>query len=326
MGKFKILVSDSIAQEGIDELRKHPEFDVIIQTKHTKQELINLIPPFHAVIVRSATTLDAEVLTAAKNLKVVARAGTGYDNIDVKECTKLGIVVMITPAGNSLAVAELTLGYMLDFARHISNARQSMVEGRWDKNKFTGTELAGKTIGILGLGRIGGLVAKRALAFDMNVIAYDKYITKDRAKEFAATLLDDFNEFLKKSDYICIHLPLTPETTNMIDAPQFEIMKPTSCIINIARGGIVNEKTLVTALKEGKIGGACIDVYSKEPASTNEYPFILLPNCITTPHLGASTMEAQNKVGSLAADQIAHALLEKKYIDAVNLKDIKTPR
>ena len=326
MGTYKILVADSIAQEGIDELKKHPEFEVVVNTKHTKEELIELIPPFHAIIIRSATKLPADVLQAATNLKAIARAGTGYDNIDVAECSKLGIVAMITPTGNSLAVAELTLGYMIDFARHISVARQSMVEGRWDKKKFKGTELSGKTLGILGLGRIGALVAKRAIAFDMNVIAFDKYITKERAEEYGATLLEDFDEFLGKSDYISMHLPLTPETKNMIDTPQFEIMKPTSCIINISRGGIVNEETLATALKEGKIGGACIDVYSKEPATPEEFKFIGLPNSITTPHLGASTFEAQIKVGTLAADHIAQALLDKKYIDAVNIKDIGTLR
>ena len=326
MAKFKILVADSVAQEGVDELNKHPEFEVVVQTKHTEEELIELIPPFHAIIVRSATKLTPKVLLAAKNLKAVARAGTGYDNIDVAECPKLGIIVMITPTGNSLAVAELTLGYMLDYARHISVARQSMVEGRWDKKKFKGTELSGKTLGILGLGRIGALVAQRAHVFGMEIIAFDKYITKERAEEYGALLLEDFNEFSSKSDYISMHLPLTSETKNMIDTPQFEIMKPTSCIINISRGGIINEKSLVTALKEGKIGGACIDVYSKEPATPEEFEFIGLPNCITTPHLGASTKEAQIKVGTLAADHITQALLEQKYPDAVNLKQVTTPR
>lgn len=323
---YKILVADALSKEGIGELEKHPEFEVVVQTKHTEDELVEIIVPFHAVIVRSATVLTQKVLQAAKNLKVVARAGTGYDNIDVEECSKLGIIVMITPTGNSLAVAELTLGYMIDFARNISIARQSMIEGRWDKKSFNGTELCGKTLGILGLGRIGALVAKRAIAFDMEVIAFDKYITKERAEEYGATLLEDFNEFLSKSDYISIHLPLTPETENMIDTPQFEIMKPTCCIINISRGGIVNETTLVTALKNGKIGGACIDVFSKEPATPEEFQFIGLHNCITTPHLGASTVEAQIKVGTLAADHIAQALLEKKYPDAVNIKQVTTPR
>ncbi|MBN2156981.1 MAG: hypothetical protein JW776_13135 [Candidatus Lokiarchaeota archaeon] len=323
MGKYKILVADSLAKEGIEELQMHPEFEVTVNTKHTTEELIKLIPPFHAVIVRSATKLTSEVLQAAENLKVVARAGTGFDNIDVDTCSKLGIIVMITPMGNSLAVAELTFGFMLDFARSISLARQSMIEGRWDKSKFKGTELAGKTLGILGLGRIGALVAKRAIAFDMNVIAFDKYITKVRAEQFGATLLEDFDTFLSTADYISIHVPLTSETENMIDTPQFEIMKPTSCIINISRGGIVNEQSLVTALKERKIGGACIDVFSKEPAIPEEFPFIRLPNCITTPHLGASTEEAQIKVGTIAADHIAQALLEKKFPDAVNLKQVR---
>jgi D-3-phosphoglycerate dehydrogenase len=214
---------------------------------------------------------------------------------------------------------------MLDFARHISVARQSMVEGRWDKKLYKGTEISGKTLGILGLGRIGALVAERAKAFGMEIIAFDKYITKERAEQYGATLLEDFDDFLKRSDYISIHLPLTDETRNMIDTPQFEMMKTNCCIINIARGGIVNEKTLVTALKEGKIGGACIDVYSKEPATPEEFPFILLNNAICTPHLGASTVEAQIKVGTLAADHITQALLEGKYPDAVNIKKT-TPR
>ena len=326
MGSYKILVADSVSQEGIDELKKHPEFDVVVNTKHTKEELMVLIPQFHGILVRSATKLPADVLQVAKNLKAIARAGTGVDNIDTKEAAKLGIAVMNTPTGNSVAVAELTLGYMLDFARHISVARQSMIEGRWDKKKYKGTELSGKTLGILGLGRIGGLVAERAKVFGMEIIAFDKYITKERATEFGADLLENFESFLKKSDYISMHLPLTPETKNMFDTPQFEILKPTCCLINISRGGIVNEDTLVTALKEGKIGGACIDVYSKEPATPDDFEFIGLPNCITTPHLGASTVEAGIKVGTVAADHIAQVLLEKKYPDCVNIKDMTTPR
>ncbi|MHA1819578.1 MAG: phosphoglycerate dehydrogenase [Promethearchaeota archaeon] len=318
--KYNILVSDNIAEEGIKILKEKPYFEVDVITKHNKDELKEIIGKYHAIIVRSATKLTKDVLDAAVNLKVIARAGTGYDNIDVEEATKRGIVVLITPLGNTNAVVELTIGLMINFARHITLAHNSMIEGKWEKKRFLGTELKGKTIGILGLGRIGMGVAKRCKAFEMDVIAYDKFVPKSKAEELNVRLVDDLKELLKESDFISIHLPLTEQTRDLISYEEFKIMKKNAVLINVARGGIANEDALYKALKEHRIGGACIDVYTKEPAKREEHPFIGLDNCITTPHLGANTTEAQKEVAKLAAEHIKEALLSNVFIDAVNIQ------
>ncbi|MEX2682242.1 MAG: phosphoglycerate dehydrogenase [Candidatus Sigynarchaeota archaeon] len=317
--KFKILVADGLAQEGIDILKGFKEFSVDVKPKLTKEELAQIIPVYDAIIVRSATKLSADIIAAAKNLKVVARAGTGYDNIDADACTKRGIVVLITPLGNSNAVIELTMGFMLDAARHISLANQTMAMDKWEKKKLEGTELKGKTVGIIGLGRIGAGVAKRCLAFEMKVLAYDKFIPAKRAEELGVKLVDDLDDLLKQSDYITIHTPLTEQTRNLIGKEQLAKMKKTAIIINASRGEVIDEKALHQALAEKRIGGACIDVYSKEPACKADFPFIGLENVITTPHIGASTVEAQIEVARMAADHVAKALLSKVFIDAVNI-------
>ncbi|MBN2152129.1 MAG: phosphoglycerate dehydrogenase [Candidatus Lokiarchaeota archaeon] len=317
--KFKILVADGLAQEGIDILKGFSEFTVDVRPKLNKEELVQIVPAYDAIIVRSATKLSADAIAAAKNLKVVARAGTGYDNIDAEACTKRGIVVLITPLGNSNAVIELTMGFMLDAARHISLANSTMCKDLWEKKKLGGTELRGKTAGILGLGRIGTGVAKRCQAFEMKVVAYDTLIPKKRAEELGVELVDDLDDLLKRSDYISIHIPLTEQTRNFIGKEQFAKMKRTAVVINVSRGEVIDEKALHDALVEKRIGAACIDVYSKEPACRAEFPFIGLDNVITTPHLGASTVEAQVEVAKMAADHVAKALLSKVFIDAVNI-------
>jgi len=316
---YKILVSDGLAQEGVEILKKFKNFDITINDKTSREELFEIIEQFDGIIVRSATKITPDIIRAGKKLKVIVRAGTGYDNINIEECNKHGIVVLITPLGNTNAVVELTIGLMLNFARNIYKASTSMREGKWDKKFLRGSELQGKTIGIIGLGNIGAAVVKKCQAFNMNVVAYDRFVPKKRGQDLGVELLDNFNDFLARSDYITIHVPLTAQTKDLISYSEIEKMKPTAIIVNVARGGVVNEQALYDALINNKIGGACIDVYSKEPVDPKDAPFIGLDNCITTPHLGASTYEAQIEVAKLAAERIGQALNSKIFIDAVNI-------
>ena len=316
---YKILVSDGLAQEGVEILKKFKNFKITINDKTSREELLEIIEQFDGIIVRSATKITPDVINAGKKLKVIVRAGTGYDNINIEECNKHGIVVIITPLGNSNAVVELTIGLMLNFARNVYKANTSMREGKWDKKFLMGSELQGKTVGIIGLGNIGAAVVKKCQAFNMNVIAFDRFVPKKRGQELGAELIDNFDEFLSRSDYITIHIPLTAQTKDLISYSEIEKMKSTAVIVNVARGGVVNEQALYNALKNNKIGGACIDVYSKEPVNPQDAPFIGLDNCITTPHLGASTYEAQIEVAKLAAERIVQALNSKIFIDAVNI-------
>ncbi|MFX1287499.1 MAG: phosphoglycerate dehydrogenase [Promethearchaeota archaeon] len=316
---YKILISDGLAQEGVEILRKFKNFELTINDKTNKNELLEIISQYDGIIVRSATKITSEVIDAGKKLKVIVRAGTGYDNIDIEECNKHGIVVLITPLGNTNAVVELTIGLMLNFARNIYKASSSMREGKWEKNSLRGSELQGKTVGVIGLGNIGAAVVKKCQAFNMNVVAFDRFVPKKRGQDLGVELLDDFNDFLAQSDYITIHVPLTPQTKDLISYSEIEKMKSTAIIVNVARGGVVNEQALYDALKNNKIGGACIDVFSNEPVDPKDAPFIGLDNCITTPHLGASTYEAQIEVAKLAAERIGQALNSKIFIDAVNI-------
>ncbi|MFX0048084.1 MAG: phosphoglycerate dehydrogenase [Candidatus Hermodarchaeota archaeon] len=316
---YKILISDGLAQEGVEILRKFKNFELTINDKTNKNELLEIISQYDGIIVRSATKITSEVIDAGKKLKVIVRAGTGYDNIDIEECNKHGIVVLITPLGNTNAVVELTIGLMLNFARNIYKASSSMREGKWEKNSLRGSELQGKTVGVIGLGNIGAAVVKKCQAFNMNVVAFDRFVPKKRGQDLGVELLDDFNDFLAQSDYITIHVPLTPQTKDLISYSEIEKMKSTAIIVNVARGGVVNEQALYDALKNNKIGGACIDVFSNEPVDPKDTPFIGLDNCITTPHLGASTYEAQIEVAKLAAERIGQALNSKIFIDAVNI-------
>jgi len=316
---YKVLVSDGLAQEGVEILKKFKNFELTIKDNTSREELLEIVEDFDGIIVRSATKITPDVIDAGKKLKVIVRAGTGYDNINIEECNKHGIVVIITPLGNSNAVVELTIGLMLNFARNVYKANTSMREGKWDKKFLMGSELQGKTVGIIGLGNIGAAVVKKCQAFNMNVIAFDRFVPKKRGQELGAELLDNFDEFLSRSDYITIHIPLTAQTKDLINYSEIEKMKSTAVIVNVARGGVVNEQALYNALKNNKIGGACIDVYSKEPVNPQDAPFIGLDNCITTPHLGASTYEAQIEVAKLAAERIVQALNSKIFVDAVNI-------
>ena len=316
---YKLLISDGLAQEGVEILKKFKNFELTINDKTSREELLEIIELFDGIIVRSATKLTPDIIKAGKKLKVIVRAGTGYDNINIEECNKQGIVVLITPLGNANAVVELTVGLMLNFARNIYKANSSMREGKWNKKFLRGSELQGKTVGVIGLGNIGAAVVKKCQAFDMNTIAFDRFVPKKRGQDLGVELLDNFDDFLARSDYITIHVPLTTQTKDLISYSEIEKMKPTAIIVNVARGGVVNEKALYDALKNNKIGGACIDVFSKEPVDPKDAPFIGLDNCITTPHLGASTFEAQIEVAKLAAERIVQALNSKIFVDAVNI-------
>lgn len=316
---YKLLISDGLAQEGVEILKKFTNFELTINDKTSKEELLEIIEQFDGIIVRSATKMTPDIISAGKKLKVIVRAGTGYDNINIEECNKHGIVVLITPLGNANAVVELTIGLMLNFARNIYKANTSMREGKWDKKILRGSELQGKTVGVIGLGNIGASVVKKCQAFGMDVVAFDRFVPKKRGQDLGVELLDNFDDFLARSDYITIHVPLTAQTKDLIGFSEIEKMKSTAVIVNVARGGVVNEQALYNALKNNKIGGACIDVFSTEPVDPKDAPFIGLDNCIATPHLGASTFEAQIEVAKLAAERIVQALNSKIFVDAVNI-------
>ncbi len=315
---YNILAVDGIAAEGIEILKKN--FNVEVHDKISAEELINIIPKFDALIVRSASKVTAEVLDAAKNLKIIGRAGVGVDNIDVKAATERGIIVINSPDGNTIAATEHTFAMMLAVSRNIPQANKTIHEGGWDRKKFVGVELRNKILGVIGLGRIGAGVAKRAQAFEMSVVAYDPFVSEERAESLGVKLVE-LEELFKTADFITVHMPLTKKTENMIALDQMKMMKPTVRLINCARGGIINEADLATALQEKIIAGAAIDVFTTEPIDKNS-PLIHLPNIILTPHLGASTIEAQIGVSVDVANGIVDALSNKPVSTAVNMPHI----
>ncbi|KAL1410729.1 hypothetical protein Q8F55_001671 [Vanrija albida] len=280
--------------------------------------LLTALHEADAVLVRSATQIDAEALAAAPSLRVVARAGVGLDNVDIKAATRAGVMVVNAPTSNIISAAELTIGHILSLARRIPAAHASLSSGQWKRSAFTGTELFEKTLGIIGLGRIGGLISARMQAFGMKVVAYDPYITTTRAQQLGVEILS-LNELLARADFITIHMPKTPETTGMISTEQLAIMKPTACVINVARGGLIDEDALYTALSTGVIGGAGLDVFSSEPPKEGAVRLLALPNVVVTPHLGASTEEAQEKAGVSVAKSVLLALNGELVPDAVNV-------
>jgi D-3-phosphoglycerate dehydrogenase len=311
----RVLVSDPIAQAGIEHMRKVADVDVKLGL--SKEELITVIGDYDALAVRSETKVTAEVLAAAHKLRIIGRAGVGVDNIDVKAATERGIVVVNSPEGNTIAAAELTFALILALTRNIPQADATMRAGRWDRKKFTGTELYGKTLGVIGLGKIGGEVARRARAFEMKVLAYDPFATEEKARGYGAELVP-LEDIYKNSDIISLHVPLNDQTRGMIAEPQFAIMKNGVRIINCARGGIIDETALANAVKSGKAAGAAVDVYTKEPAEPHN-PLLGIENIITTPHLGASTEEAQINVAIDISEQIADVLTGKPARAAVNM-------
>ena len=315
---YNVLAVDGIAAEGIEILKKN--FNVEVHDKISADELLEIIPKFDALIVRSASKVTAEVIARAENLKIIGRAGVGVDNIDVKAATERGIIVINSPDGNTIAATEHTFAMMAALSRNIPQANKTMHAGGWDRKKFVGVELRNKTLAVIGLGRIGAGVAKRAQAFEMNVIAYDPFVSAERAESLGVKLFE-LDELFKTADFITVHMPLTKQTENMITLEKMKLMKPTTRLINCARGGIINENDLAVALKEKIIAGAAIDVYTSEPLVENS-PFRELDNMILTPHLGASTIEAQISVSVDVANGIVEALNNRPVTTAVNMPHI----
>ncbi|GAB6274258.1 MAG: phosphoglycerate dehydrogenase [Peptococcaceae bacterium] len=319
---WKVLVMDNVSEEGLKPLRKEPNIELVIGNKMSEDELTVSIASFDALIVRSATKATAKVIEAANNLKVIGRAGVGVDNIDLEAATRRGILVINAPEGNTIAATEHTMAMMLALARNVPQSATKLRDGIWDKKSFVGVELQGKVIGILGLGRIGSAVAKRAQALEMEVIAYDPYQTKEAADRAAVKLLP-LEEVIAQADFITLHLPRTKETYHLLDEKAFSAMKDGVRIINCARGGIIDEEALYQAMVKGKVAGAALDVFEKEPDTDN--PLIALPNFIATPHLGASTKEAQLNVALSVAAEIAAALKGDLVKNTVNIPSL-TPQ
>jgi D-3-phosphoglycerate dehydrogenase len=323
---MKILVCDPVSPKGVALLQQRPEFEVVVLPKRLSEaELIPVVKDAVAMVVRSETKVSAKVFEAAKSLKVVGRAGVGVDNVDVEAATQHGVVVMNTPGGNTISTAELTFTMVLSLARKVPQAHASMSAGKWDRKQFQGVELAGKTLGILGMGRIGTEVAKRGLAFGMRVVGYDPFLTESRAKALGIELVTELDSLYRDADFITVHMPVTDQTRGMLNSAAFARMKPKVCIVNCARGEIIVETDLLAALDSGKIGAAALDVYSEEPLPA-DHPFRKHAGITLTPHLGASTGEAQEKCGIEVAEVIAGYLLTGEVRNAVNLPylDAKT--
>ena len=311
----KVLVSDKLAEEGIEILRTVAEVDV--NTGLSEDELCGIIGDYDALVVRSGTQVTAKVLEAAKKLQIVGRAGVGVDNVDVPVATERGVIVVNSPGGNTIAAAEHTVAMLLALSRNIPQAYESMRAKLWDRNKFVGNEVYKKTLGILGLGKIGQEVAKRCQSFGMKVIANDPFISTEAAGAAGVELVE-LDECLKRSDYLSLHLPKNKDTVGMIGAAEFGKMKQGVRIINVARGGIIEDYALIAALKSGKCAGAAIDVFEKEPPDFSNELFGL-PNVVTTPHLGASTEEAQTNVAIDVAEQIVDVFEGRSARAAVNM-------
>ena len=314
----KILVLDNLSEEGVAVFRQEG-FETDVKPAQKPDELAAIIGEYEGLVVRSGTKVTAEALAKADQLRVIGRAGVGTDNIDKAAATERGIVVMNTPGGNTISTCEHTFALMLALCRNVPSAHVSMMEGRWDRKKFMGAELCGKTLGVIGVGRIGGAVAKRALAFEMKVLAFDPLLTPLKADALGVELVS-LEDILARSDFISIHAPKSDKTNNMIRMEQLKQMKPECRIVNCARGGIVNEQDLAQALKDGVIAGAGLDVYTSEPLEDN--PFIGLTNIVTTPHLAASTDEAQTTVAVEVAQQMANYLKTGEIVNAVNVPSL----
>ena len=314
--KYKVLISDSLSKEAVEILQKEKEFSVDVNTKMTPEELKKAIREYDALVVRSSTKVTKEIIEAADKLKIVGRAGVGLDNVDVDAASKKGVIVVNTPAGNTISTAEHAFTMMLALSRNIPQADLSMKRGEWERKKFMGHEVYGKTLGIIGLGRIGTEVAKRALAFGMKVLAYDPYLSMDKAKELGIEPAG-LDAIYKNADYITVHTPLTEETRHMISEKQFAMMKKDVRLINCARGGIIDEDALAAALESGKVAGAAFDVYEQEPPS-KEMKLLKSDKVVLAPHLGASTEEAQANVAIEVAEIVRDALLTGCVRNAVN--------
>jgi D-3-phosphoglycerate dehydrogenase len=319
---MNVLVCDPISPKGIALLRQRPEFQVQVLDKRLPEaELVPVVVDTEAMVVRSETKVTRKVIEGAPRLKVVGRAGVGVDNVDVEAATQRGIVVMNTPGGNTISTAELTFSMLMALARKIPQAHASMKAGAWDRKQFHGTELYGKTLGVLGMGRIGSEVARRAIAFGMRVLAYDPYLSLSRAKALQVELIEALEQVYAAADFITVHMPLTEETRGLLNAAAFARMKKGVRVLNCARGGIIVEKDLAEAIKSGQVAGAALDVYETEPPP-KDFALRELPQVVMTPHLGASTEEAQDNVGIEVAEAITEFLLQGTVRNAVNLPSL----
>ena len=313
---IKVLVSDALSQEGLKVFNNSKELTVDVKTDLKPEALKEIIKDYDALVVRSATKVTKEIIQAAAKLKVIGRAGVGLDNVDLEAATAKGIIVMNTPAGNTISTAEHTFSMILTLSRNIAQANASMKKGEWKRSKFMGVELYNKVLGIVGFGRIGSEVAKRALSFGMKVLAYDPFLSAQVAEDIGVEVAE-LNKVLQEADYITVHTPLTDETRHMISDKEFGLMKKNVRIVNCARGGIIDEVALVKAVKEGKVAGAAMDVFENEPL-TADNELLKLDNIITTPHLGASTEEAQINVAIEVAEIVRDALLGRGIRNAAN--------
>ena len=312
---MRVLVTEPLSERGLNLLRK--DFDVDVRPELVREGLAEAIGPYAALIVRSQTKVTAEVIQAAENLRVVARAGIGLDNVDVEAATRRGVMVVNAPQSNIVSAAEHTMALLLAQARNVPQADAALRGGEWARERFQGVELTGKTLGVVGLGRVGAMVAHRALAFGMRVIAFDPYVSRDRAREMGVDLMPGLEALLVQSDFVSIHLPRSRETEGLIGERELALMKRGSRLVNTARGGIVDEQALAKALEDGHLAGAALDVFDLEP--TTESPLFGLDNMVVTPHLGASTVEAQDKAGTSIAEMVRLALEGEFVPYAVNV-------
>ncbi|PLX71224.1 MAG: phosphoglycerate dehydrogenase [Denitrovibrio sp.] len=322
MPKYKVLITDHISQDGVDILKSDKDIEVDIKAGIKNADLKKIISGYDAIITRSGTTVTPELIEKPGKLKIIGRAGVGLDNVDIEAASMKGIIVMNAPTGNTLAACELTMAMMLSVVRKVPAANQSTKSGAWDRKKFMGIQLYRKTLAVIGLGRIGGNVAKRCKAFDMKVVAYDPYIKRSRAEALGVELCNTLEDALAQADVVTFHTPLTDETKNMITKKHIDKMKDGVVIINCARGGIINELDLVDACKSGKVWGAGLDVFEEEPPVN--HPFFDVENIYLTPHIGANTAEGQYGVAVIIAEQVVNALHGRSYKNAVNIPFMKT--
>jgi D-3-phosphoglycerate dehydrogenase len=314
---FRVLLSDALNPQGVEVFSRYPQLRVDIKTGLKPAELAEIIAPYHALVVRSSTRVTREVIERAEALRVIGRAGVGVDNIDLEAATRRGIVVMNSPLGNSVTTAEHALSMLMALARHIPAANAAVKAGRWERGKFTGVEVSNKTLGVIGLGNIGRIVAERAQGLKMKVIGYDPILTAEAAARIGVEMVS-LEQLYRRADFITVHAPLTKDTRGLVGAAAFAVMKPGVRIINCARGGIVDEQALCEALRSGKVAGAALDVFVEEPPP-KDHPLLRFDNVIATPHLGAATDEAQIQVSIDIAQQIAEFLLEGVIRHSVNM-------
>lgn len=316
----KVVVLDNISNEGLALLDQAQDIQYEVRTGLAGAELRETLADFDGAICRSGVKITADVLNGNRRLKAIVRAGVGTDNIDKAAATRLGIIVMNTPTGNTISTAEHTFALMLAMSRNLAPAYQSLLEGRWDRKKYMGVQLAGKTLGVVGMGRIGQEIARRAQAFEMRAIAFDPFLSHERAAELGVELAESVHDMLPRVDYLTVHTPLTPETKDLIGPAEIEMMRPGTRLINAARGGIYNEQALVDGLRSGKLGGVALDVYDEEPCTDS--PLFGMPGVLCTPHLGASTTEAQTQVAVEAVNLLINYLTSGEVRHAVNVAAI----